>query len=76
MKKLIALLAIATASAQEYPVNVVLPLPTRCLPALGIITPAQWNASVAVDMLEADRRNEQAQRDVDMQFRLLNSRPE
>jgi len=76
MKKLIALLAIATASAQEYPVNVVLPLPTRCLPALGIITPAQCNASVAVDMLEADRRNEQAQRDVDMQFRLLNSRPE
>jgi hypothetical protein len=76
MKKLIALLAISTASAQEYPVNVILPLPTRCLPALGIITPAQWNASVAVDMLEADRRREASSRETEMMFRILNSTPE
>ena len=75
MKRLIILLAItlATASAQDYPVNVVLPIPTRALPALGVITPAQWNASVAIDMLEADRRREQESRDTDARMRELSA---
>lgn len=73
MKYLIAIIAIATASAQEYPVNVVLPIPTRALPALGIITPAQWNASVAVDMIEADRKAEQSARETEMMLRILNT---
>jgi hypothetical protein len=75
MKRIITLLAItlATASAQDYPVNVVLPVPTRVLPALGVITPAQWNASVAIDMLEADRRREQDSRETMARLRELSA---
>ena len=75
MKKIITLLSItlATASAQDYPVNVVLPVPTRVLPALGVITPAQWNASVAIDMLEADRRREQDSRETMARLRELSA---
>ena len=75
MKRIITLLAItlATVSAQDYPVNVVLPIPTRALPALGVITPAQWNASVAIDMLEADRRREQDSRETMARLRELSA---
>jgi hypothetical protein len=75
MKRIITLLALtlATASAQDYPVNVVLPVPTRVLPALGVITPAQWNASVAIDMLEADRRREQESRETMARLRELSA---
>ena len=75
MKKIITLLAItlATASAQDYPVNVVLPIPTRALPALGVITPAQWNASVEIDMLEADRIREQDSRETMARLRELSA---
>ena len=75
MKRIITLLAItlATVSAQDYPVNVVLPIPTRALPALGVITPAQWNASVAIDMLEADRRREQDSRETMARLRELST---
>lgn len=75
MKRIITLLALtlATASAQDYPVNVVLPVPTRVLPALGVITPAQWNASVAIDMLEADRRREQDSRETMARLRELSA---
>jgi hypothetical protein len=66
-----ASLGIATAYDQDSPVNVILPVPTRVLPALGVITPAQWNASVAIDMLEADRRREQDARDTDARMRAL-----
>lgn len=75
MKHFITLivLTLTTASAQDYPENVVLPVPTRVLPALGPITPAQWNASVAIDILEAERKNEQASRDIQARFRELSA---
>ena len=75
MKRLIIILSVtlAAASAQDYPENIILPVPTRVLPALGPITPAQWNASVAIDMLEVERKNEQASRDNEARFRELSA---